>query len=310
MKNAYRYYFLVIFFTTVVTVIVYHYIRQVDMSADVNMIARNIETPEKLVLNGYLGVLFGFKYSGNINWLILPLIAAYCIVSKNCLSIIKNAGGMVVVFCLTFLLISLKGYFNPRYQFTLVPMLIFLVFYFVWLLFNEILKNKKLLVFSVVYLFLLSFVNFYFEVLDVRFRRKYEEVFGKKTENVNVEKSMQYGKEVIRVKRLLDVIDTLKTDGFFLVNNLPDFYYYTHKKGHYYWCGNDEFYSANGIVPLFNKYSEEEIWKVLLNEMNCEYIYTYKEYNKYNFGFEKFLENKCKLICADNDDRMLYKILK
>ncbi len=303
MKKRRFYFFLVVFLFLLVEVSVYYFLNQNVDGVDKNLKERGIETIEKLYLNGYLGVLFGFKYSGNINWIILPLFVIYLIQKRFQIS--RVGGGMFLFLLLSMLLIGLKGYFNARYQYTLVLVIICLIMYLLWEL-RGILDNVSFRVIIGI-LVLFSFFNMSFELMGNRVKEKFNMVFGSSIKNNDFNNSSLNNFDTIEVDNLLEYIESISTNKYFLVNNLPDFYYYTSKKGYYYWCGNDEYYSEEGIKPLFNQDMEKVYYQ--LKKMNCKYIYTYKLYFEYNKNFDLFIKKYCVLIAEDRDNRVLYKIL-
>lgn len=277
---------------------VYGLINTTNPNADANLVARNIETTAKLILNGYLGALFGFKFLGNVSWLIIPFFVIYLILIKPIFNASQKT--FIILFILAFGLIAIKGFFNPRYQLTLLPILIYLVFYLNWSIFEH-LNQKVLRYVSSFFLLLFIFFNFYIEVFGARFQKKLQTVI--KTEDITTNTFLN---DSLYVEDVLVYIENMETDDYFLINNLPDFYYYTNKKGHYYWCGDDYFYSATGKVNLFNLQSEEDA-KKFLEKINCSYIYTYKPYTNYNNFFDTFIEKNCKLLVHD-ELKLLYEI--
>lgn len=299
--------FIFLFLLLVVEIIVYYLIYQTIPNADTSLAAREIETIYKLILNGYLGALFGFKYSGNINWIIVPFLIIYFYEFRNdLLNIIKNQKVVLVAFIFTFILISLKGFFNPRYQYTITIILTITLFYLLWKLFYT--KQRYFFNLIVVFLLLVSGINFGLQTIGPRFKEKFNKIFNFSNQKKQIDQNFN-DKELI-FDNLLLVIDTMNVSEYFLVNNLPDFYYYTNKKGHYYWCGNDEFYSSRGIQSLFDTDNYEQIKSRLINELNCRYIYTYKLYFNYNSRFDQFIKKYTSLIYTDRDNRMLYKIIE
>lgn len=285
-----------------IVIVYYNYIiiNSITPNADTNLAARNIETTAKLILNGYLGSLFGFKFLGNINWLIIPLFIIYMKLIKPIFTASKKA--FILLFILAFGLIAAKGFFNPRYQLTLLPVLIYLVFYFNWCIFEHL--NQKILRYvSSIFILLFVFFNFYIEVFGTRFQEKLQTVI--KTENKPI---MNEEQDDLYVEDVLVYIENMKTNRYFLINNLPDFYYQTNKKGHYYWCGDDTFYSATGKQSIFNNQSDSDAKEFLLKKMNCKYIYTYKPYANYNNHFDTFIEKNCKLLVRD-ELKLLYEII-
>ena len=115
-----------------VSVLVYALIDYVDPTvSDANLIARGIETPAKLWLNGYLGLFFAFGYLGNINWLALPVLI-YLLITLRKRENWQQA--LIVFFVMAVFLVGVKGYFNRRYALTLLPVTISLVVYSFWLI--------------------------------------------------------------------------------------------------------------------------------------------------------------------------------
>jgi len=291
---------------------VYHEIQKTFPDADTNMAARNIESTAKLILNGYLGVFFGFRYLGNINWLVIPLAFIYFQISKPKLE--KKHWAMVFFFALSFGLIAAKGFFNPRYQLTLLPFLVLFVFYLTWNIFEK-LGNNKLKYLSSTILVVFIFYNFNNEVFGERFSKKLKSVFEKEsieTPSNTIENSIAdfeniYADFDLEVDDVLEYIEKMDSKQYFLVNNLPDFYYKTSKKGHYYWCGDDDFYSSEGKKKIFTDRTNLESLEYL-KEINCEYIYTYGSYTNYNKSFDDFVAQNCELIAKDSENKLLYRI--
>jgi hypothetical protein len=90
----------------------------------------------------------------------------------------------------------------------------------------------------------------------------------------------------------------------FLVNNLPEFYYHCKNKGYYYWCKEDELYTADGKKVLFN--SRESL--TLLKQMNVDYILSDTIFGKDNIRFASFLDAHATTIYTDSRGRMIYKV--
>jgi hypothetical protein len=98
----------------------------------------DIETTGKQWLNGHLGFFFRFKYLGNINWLIIPLLIWF-FVSKARKKLERWQMALGFVWLFTVLLIAVKGYANPRYQLTLFPITSVMVLFLLW----KFLEDKK-----------------------------------------------------------------------------------------------------------------------------------------------------------------------
>jgi hypothetical protein len=310
-KKIYIYFSSFVILAIAIIALVYSEIEKVIPNADTNLAARNIESTTKLILNGYLGVFFGFKYLGNISWLVFPLGIIYYQICQPKLE--RKHWAMLFFFTISFLLIAAKGFFNPRYQLTLLPFLVFFVFYFLWNIFEK-LENKPLKYIGSFIIIIIVFTNFYKEVLGERFTKKLKSVFDKENiENQIINddiknESFEDLHQDIFVEDVLIFMEEMDYSDYFLVNNLPDFYYKTSKKGHYYWCGDDDFYSSEGKKKIFTDKSSEEILKYF-KEINCDYIYTYESYVNYNKVFDEFLIQNCELIAKDKENKLLYQII-
>jgi len=123
---------------------------------DINLIYRRIETPSKFLLNGYLGHFFNFKYLGNLNWLFIPLALYATLKLKYFNENWKKA--VALAYLLSLLLISLKGYFNSRYQLTLLTITLPSTLFFIWLYLkeNQLLNYKFRVFFFLLFLVLVN----------------------------------------------------------------------------------------------------------------------------------------------------------
>ncbi len=285
-----------------VDALIYYLIEKPTPGADVNLSARRIETPLKLWLNGYLGVFFGFKFLGNLNWL-LPVVALmYYRWEKPVLT--RAQKGMLVLMVLSFLLIALKGYFNPRYQYTLLPLVLILLFSITWKLFDSRPKLVFLRVYALSFLIALAGFHIFLQLGGSRSAQHYEKLFGAQEKEPE---SLKTG--VQQVEKLTDFIRTFPDEGaVYLVNNLPDFYYHLDKKGLYYWCGDDHYYSPEGRTFLLRNRNSEQVRDYLLS-LNCRYVYTAPAYDVYSEAFQAFLARYGELIAEDSENHTLYRIL-
>jgi hypothetical protein len=173
-----------------------------------------IDTPGKKCLNGYLGVLFRFKSLGNINWLAVPLAAWFLLTSKK-----RERWQLALTFVwlVTFLFISLKGYYNSRYQLTLFPFTAAVVL----ILFGELLKGKKkhwkILCFSL--LTLVCLYNIY------HYAGTYTYFW-----NLRVSRETPHFPQRM-ISYLKENKDIGRSHARIFVFNQPIFYYYTNKRG-------------------------------------------------------------------------------
>jgi hypothetical protein len=99
---------------------------------------REIETPAKKWLNGYLGAFFRFKYLGNLNWLALPLLFWF-LFSKGSPPRPRWQKALAFAWLLSLIFIGVKGFYNPRYQLTLFPLTLAAALVLTW----ELLKAQK-----------------------------------------------------------------------------------------------------------------------------------------------------------------------
>lgn len=269
-------------------------------NADFNLESRGIETPLKLLLSGYLGLFFGFKYLGTVNWLVIPLFVVYLILIKP--KFTRDQKALLVVLMLSLVLIALKGYFNQRYQLTLIPLVFLFTFLFVWKIFTHLNNPFYLREISMVFILLNSGHYTWHMLYGPRVQEKVQQIFEEKEPVKEPEVNYTY------VHELTDYVDSLPTKETFLVNNLPDFYYRTSKKGLYYWCQDDFYHSKKGIIRIFENRSEAEAFEFITVDLGCRYIYTYEIYNKYSARFEEFLNKRCTLIAKDREGKQLFEI--
>lgn len=327
---------------------VYFLTLKTDYNKDYSLIYREIETPAKMILNGYLGQWFRFKTQGNLNWLVIPFLLKFFITWKSQENWKK---GMVVTYLLAFCLIGAKGFFNTRYQITLFPLTLFLVCTFLWDFVNsKTFKPYKVLIYLGL-IGLLAFNNFYSmffnrsisvrqikvknveksfsfykfsnEILEqieagattmsefienvervVQKTFRYIQAFLILSRSVNYE--LKWGKEVSYPS--LKYIKENNWEGKFLVNNLPHFYYYTGKKGIYYWAGDDKFYFEGGQASLLTNRTLSQTSSFLLDSLACKYVFSLLEYNKYNPKFAEFLRAFAKPIFLDASEFIIYEL--
>jgi hypothetical protein len=319
----------------IISIINYFQIQSDESVSDINLIYRRIETPIKLWLNGYLGHFFNFKYLGNINWLFIPLSLYVVFKFKYLDTNWKKT--LFVVYFLSLLLISLKGYFNARYQLTLLPITTALVFIFIWIILehNNLLKYKVhiflVLTFLMVfdnafsYVFLSSKEISYYkqagnksklrkiaeviknnslpEIVDITYHYGVSKIYYLKYKIISKEKSSN-----IETYPVLSFLNRFETQEKFLVNNLPMFYYYSNKQGIYYWCGDDTYYTANGRSRLMENRNIEQMHQFVLDSLDCKYVLSSPAYNMYDEKFNTFINQYCKPIYLDYSDFVIYEI--
>lgn len=277
---------------------------------DINLIYRRIETPTKLVLNGYLGHFFNFKYLGNLNWLIIPF-GIYAVVKLHFFDTPwKKALGLSYLMAL--LLISVKGYFNARYQLTLIPLTLptAVLFISLYIQENNLTKYKFHIVLS---LFLLIFIN---TAIGFMFMQQKTEKTVSEGNGGLMNKLMLPFKTLSRIENkqkstaypVIDFIRSLPKEDKVLVNNLPMLYYYTKKSGTYYWCGDDTYYTDKGRSLLMENRSIDQMRQFISDTLGCKYLLSSDYYNQHSEKFNEFVHTYCKPVFMDNGEFVLYEI--
>jgi len=252
----------------------------------------NIETPAKQWLNGYLGVFFRFKQLSNINWLILPLLIWYFAGKKRKKERWEKA--LVFVWLLTLLFISIKGYYNFRYQLTLFPFTSAMVLFLLWRLLERYGKVIKILCFSAVAL--LCIFNIY------HYRDVYKNYWDLRVTVKNPHFPYR-------------LMNFFKTDYNFnrknrvLTINQPIFYYHTSLPGVDYVGPNAvktwvEFNKKKGTVR-----SRERLFRLIKRRLKCGYILLNQVRQRFQRGdiLEEFLHCECHLAVEDQG-WLLYRL--
>ncbi|MCU0287624.1 MAG: hypothetical protein MUF15_14675 [Acidobacteria bacterium] len=250
---------------------------------------KEIETPGKKWLNGYFGLFFRFKYLGNINWLIIPLIIYFFLSIKK-----PHRWQMAIIlaWALTALFIISKGYSNYRYQFTLFPFTSAVILLLLW----EILKNKKkYLQFSC---FLIAGLVCTYNIYH--YFDRYDFFWGLKT---NEEKS----RFPYQLLNYLNNDTALKESAKkVFVMDQPVFFYYTNQKG----IDMQSPEAQWAINHLSRKSgSREAIFKEFKKILHVEYILLGANQIKLYQSqmLPEFLDCECRLILKDNGI-LLYRL--
>jgi hypothetical protein len=277
---------------------------------DINLIYRRIETPTKLLLNGYLGHFFNFKYLGNLNWLIIPF-GIYAVVKLHFFDTPwKKALGLSYLMAL--LLISVKGYFNARYQLTLMPLTLPTAVLFISLYIHEnnLTKYKFHIVLS---LFLLIIIN---TAIGFLFMQQKTEKTVSEGKGGIMYKLMLPFKALSKIENkqkstaypVIDFIRSLPNKEKILVNNLPMLYYYTNKSGTYYWCGDDTYYTDKGRSLLMENRNIDQMRQFINDTLGCKYLLSSDYYNQHSEKFNEFVHCYCKPVFMDNGEFVMYEI--
>lgn len=311
MINLTKKIYLPAFLGVILLLVLYNIQIHIDESAtDINLIYRRIETPTKLLLNGYLGHFFNFKYLGNLNWLIIPF-GIYAVVKLRFFDTPWKKA-LALSYILALILISAKGYFNSRYQLTLMPLTLPMAVLFISLYIqeNNLVKYKFHIVLS---LFLLIIINTAVGFLfmqqktgntvpndKVGLMYKLMHPLETLTKIENKQKSTAYP--------VIDFIRSLPEEEKILVNNLPMLYYYTNKSGTYYWCGDDTYYTNKGRSLLMEDRSIDEMRQFISDTLGCKYLLSTDYYNQHNEKFNAFVHSYCKPVFMDNGEFVMYEI--
>ncbi|HLP48341.1 MAG TPA: hypothetical protein VK469_20540, partial [Candidatus Kapabacteria bacterium] len=250
---------------------------------------KEIETPGKKWLNGFFGIFFRFKYLGNINWMIIPLIIYFFFTVKK-----PRRWQMALVFAwlLTALFIVIKGYTNFRYQFTLFPFTATVILLLLW----EILKDKK----TYLKVFCFSFIGFLCAYNIYHYFERYDFFWGMK---VNEEKS-RFPYQVLDYLNRDNVLRESSKKVF--VMDQPLFFYYTDQKG----IDMQSPKAQWAIGHLTRKSgSREAIFKEFKKILHVEYILVSASHLKFyqTLMLPEFLDCECRLVLKDNGI-LLYRL--
>jgi hypothetical protein len=253
----------------------------------------DIETRVKEWLNGHLGLFFRFKFLGNINWLIIPLLAWFLVTTirrkQNRWPRWQQA--LVFVWFFLVLFIAVKGYANPRYQLTLFPFTSAMVLFLLWKFLEDKQKYLKITCFSFVALLCAFNIYHYFDNY-------------KSTWNLRVALSDPHFPY-----KLMDYLDTgkdINDESRVFVINQPIFYYHTRKKGLDYLSP----YAVFVWIEFRKKVaSREKAFWLLKRVHKVDYILLKAMHQRFyrSIMLEEFLHCECKLVKEDNG-WLLYKI--
>jgi len=326
--------FFVLFVLAIDSILLYFQITRSFSSGDVNMVYRRIDTPARFILNGFLGALLNFKFSGILTWLVIPAGIYLGFKKKYFNTPAKKA--MVFVFILSTLLIGVKGYFNFRYQLTLYPLASFFLVIALTNFTQDFFSGKEQRKIFLFIVFLLVLNNGMFFLLtqqaEIPEKRKKEKGFietllNKKSafdRSIASDSKLKKDRDNI-IKNSINFLNYIDTAGKaqihgmpilsyvapgsrILINNLPVIYYQSRMFGIYYWCGDDLFYTSNGPKNLFKNRSIEQAHTFIADSLGCTYVFSTPSYNSYNASFEKWLLQHAKPIAIDNNEYVLYKI--
>jgi hypothetical protein len=292
-------------------VVYYFQLQAPSADSDINMVYRRIDTPMRFWLNGYLGHFFNFKYLGNLNWLFIPL----CYFAWYKLDFFKDSWkkGVLFAYLLTLTLIAIKGFFNSRYQLTLMPVTFSSMMYFLWLW----LKAYNLMnIRHWIFLTLTGLVVFN-NIIGLVFMKQKSTDKHLMSERKGVVYYLNHPSELYTKLQhksktppypIIEVLRELPAKNKILVNNLPMLYYYTGKQGVYYWCGDDTYYTDKGRRYLVKDRSVDEIMNFIVDSLNCTHLLSMDYYNRHDTIFNSFVQTYCEPEVMDNGEFVLYRI--
>jgi hypothetical protein len=311
MDNLIKKIYLSAFLGVALLVVLYNIQIRVDESvADINLIYRRIETPAKLLLNGYLGHFFNFKYLGNLNWLIIPF-GLYAVFKLHFFDAPWKKA-IALSYLLALLLISVKGYFNSRYQITLMPLTLPIALLFLWLYIqeNNLVKFKFRIFLTLVAMVM---VNNFVGVIFMQQKTGNRVTEGKAGLLYNLTHLVETLSKIEHKSKttaypVIDFIRALPKEDKILVNNLPMLYYYTNKIGTYYWCGDDTYYSDKGRSLLMENRNIDQMRQFINDTLGCKYLLSTDYYNQHSEKFNEFVHSYCKPVFMDNGEFVMYEI--
>jgi hypothetical protein len=243
---------------------------------------RDIETPAKKWLNGYLGMFFRFKYLGNIHWLLIPFLVYFLARVKERQ---RWQTALIFAWLLTVLFIAIKGYTNFRYQFSLVPFTAGMVLLLLWELLKDKEKGLKILCFSFLGLVCVYNIYHYFDhykfYWDIKISRERAHFPYQLIDYLNSAKDLEGG-----AKRVF-VIDQ------------PLFYYYTDRRGIDMQAPRASFWISNDLKK--KRVSRERIFG-RLKRRRADYILAGAAHkNLYrSLMLTEFLLCECRLVVEDH----------
>jgi len=103
--------------------------RWLGKKSGINPYWPEVGTNKELWFNGYLGIFFRFDKFGRLNLLALPLVVYFLITVKKRE---RWEIALCLALCISCIFICFWGYVWPRYQLTIFPLLITIIFLFGW----------------------------------------------------------------------------------------------------------------------------------------------------------------------------------
>jgi hypothetical protein len=252
---------------------------------DLQTIDRNVDTIPKQLLNGNLGIFFRFDLLGNLNWLAIPF---FLILLINVKRLSRLEWFILSCYLSVLILICVTAFPNYRYQLTLLP---FTVGFVVWTI-QKVFDLKYILNYKNI---IIGFFVFIIVINNLYFFNRYN------MDSTGMEKnSYEAMSEITK-------IISLSGDEKVLVNNAPEFYYYTDLKGIYYtYAFGKDYYFVDGEKYLLYGHTFKEVYNLLVS-YNVVYILSDESINEYFAPFKQFVK-QCSDVVYDRNGYILYKL--
>jgi hypothetical protein len=273
-----------------ITVLLFVIVEKTPLNtANLNLVERRIETPIKLFFNGHFGVFFNLMYVGSVSWIIIPLSIFYFIKNRNNFRFIVPFG-IFLFLCIS--LIGFKGYFNERYQLTVLLVVLLLISFLLFKILDV--RNFR---FSLLFLVVLSVASFsyYFKT------NFYPKFISKTTKNYT-----SFGSVPLKKDLNIHIRDSLSRF-IFVVDNIPKFYYENKRvKGYYYTSTTDILFLPNKKKRLLKDAKSSFVF--LKDSLHVKYFLTSTKKQEFNDEFKKYLHLNFKAILKDENGVLLFEM--
>ena len=246
----------------------------------------------ELIINGYLGQWFRINMFGVLAWIIIPILCYLVLVFRKITQLEKVFVFNYIYFAL---IISVKGYYNFRYQYTLLPLTIIAIMYSLSKLnVTQPFHNKKINRI----LWILFFGSIlHFVVINGLNVKSYVKRYA-------VAPCKQPSDFVSRTFNPIGIIEYIKNIELNYDQNIMScdskmLYYYSDKPILYYGTENDCILTKKGALRLFATSSDTDVLK-LLSLNNIAYIVINKKYYIINNEMNRFAFKYCRLMFDDD----------
>jgi hypothetical protein len=252
----------------------------------------DIETTAKRWLNGHLGTFFRFKFLGNVNWLIIPLLIWFLVRRREKEETLEQwQKALLFVWLALTIFLGVKGYANTRYQLTLFPFNSALTLVLLWDLLKGREKIIKIVCFTFVGLLCLFNVYHYFP--------QYQKIWDSRV-------ALSESHFPHRLIDYLNSNDDINDQSRVFVINQPVFYYHTQKKGVDYLSPH----VVKAWIELSKKSgSTRRVHRLLKRFHKVGYVLLKSIHQRFyrSIVLEEFLHCECRLVMEDSG-WVLYKL--